>query len=449
MRERIFLVCCFCSFVVGLFSPTAHFWWQWLPLERQARPFHDRGMETRGSKRAKLLAAAARAAQPTPASRKTGKGPKGPRPALQQLSNLKELSSEERALDGAPQGELFEAVLLDRSELTAIDELESALAVVVPTLAEANLTAAWNVEFDAITLLRRLAAFHPEVLNSALLGQVIPGIVRSIRNLRSVLVRNAILLTGEMVQSSGDELARCYQPLLDGLALALLDACSGNMPKLIRRAAADALHLAVSSRPLLSLLAPALASRSTHRNKEVAEAAMVYAEKVLGALFLSSAAAAASSFSSSSSSVASSSVSSSSSLSLSSLSSSSGPSPPDMSLFDRILPSLHEGLNGKTAPTKAAARSICKLALRVLGQEQFESKVSDVGSLSPSQKSELKAAALKPDAGFKAASSKSKGESAMAARKAMIQAMRKKKANMLAQEQQQQKPHQDAVVVEE
>ena len=71
-----------------------------------------------------------------------------------------ELSEEEKALEGAPQGELFTVSLLSRSELTALedDDLDEALAKTVPILTAED--AAWNVQFDALTTLRRLFIFH-------------------------------------------------------------------------------------------------------------------------------------------------------------------------------------------------------------------------------------------------------------------------------------------------
>ena len=70
-----------------------------------------------------------------------------------------ELSEEEKALDGAPQGELFTVSLLPRSELEALDDdLDEALAKTVAILTAED--AVWNIQFDALTTLRRLLVFH-------------------------------------------------------------------------------------------------------------------------------------------------------------------------------------------------------------------------------------------------------------------------------------------------
>ena len=170
-----------------------------------------------------------------------GGGP--PRPALQQLSNLKELSSEERALDGAPQGEIFTVELLARSDLTPIESeatekgTKAAAAAgtattgaaraknsaarstvelqIIPALKETSSSSSaaavpWNQEFDALTLLRRVVVFHTNeegddegapVLSGAVLDAVLPGVARCVRNLRSVLARNALLLCADLFAS--------------------------------------------------------------------------------------------------------------------------------------------------------------------------------------------------------------------------------------------------------
>ena len=104
-----------------------------------------------------------------------------------------ELSEEEKAMNGAPEGELFQVTVFSRAELntgTAIDASTELSTVVVPALT-AN-EEAWNVMFDALTSLRRILVYHPEVVTSATIEGLVPGIEKSIRSLRSVLAKNAI-----------------------------------------------------------------------------------------------------------------------------------------------------------------------------------------------------------------------------------------------------------------
>lgn len=100
------------------------------------------------------------------------------------------LSEEERGMNGAPEGELFVKEVLPREQLqvsgnaaatmTPAEELKT---IVLPMLT-ASLETPWNEVFDAVTTLRRVLVYNPEVVNSSAIESLVPGIQKSIRNSR-------------------------------------------------------------------------------------------------------------------------------------------------------------------------------------------------------------------------------------------------------------------------
>ena len=153
---------------------------------------------------------------------------------------------------------------------------------IIPALKETSSSSSaaavpWNQEFDALTLLRRVVVFHTNeegddegapVLSGAVLDAVLPGVARCVRNLRSVLARNALLLCADLFASprafaalatladgggdgggDGDRRSRPQggSQAVEELCLALVDACAGTMPRLIRSSAADALDQLVAA----------------------------------------------------------------------------------------------------------------------------------------------------------------------------------------------------------
>lgn len=94
--------------------------------------------------------------------------------------------------------------------------------------------------------------------------------------------KNAIFCAEDLFLKCGPEL-NLSQKACDALAGALLDTCASNMPKALRTAAATALEQGVTTGPLMKLI-PALAVKANAKNADVAEAAMVFAEKACKAV---------------------------------------------------------------------------------------------------------------------------------------------------------------------
>ena len=219
-------------------------------------------------------------------------------------------------------------------------------AIVPPLTAGAE--PPWNEVFDALTALRRILVYHPGAVTSKDLEKLVPGIVKAIRNSRSVLSKNAIYCAEDLFLKASSEL-NPNQKSIDALVFALLDSCASNMPKSIRAAAATALNQAVETGPLKKL-SPALASRASHKNVDVAENAMVFCEKALKNLSVQGETQFAKNLD-----------------------------------LERIFPGLNFGVNSKSAKGKKAAKGIACLLSSSLTQVDYEARVSALPGLTPLQ----------------------------------------------------------------
>ena len=174
------------------------------------------------------------------------------------------------------------------------------------------------------------------------------------------------------------------QKSTESLTVALLDSCASTMPKAIKLAARSALKQACSTGPLKKV-GPALASRGSHKNKDVAEAAMVYLEQVMVAMAAKS----------------------------------EVPSLGDGNL-SRIFAALNIGVNAKAPAAKKSAREICVILCTGLGSETYNTHVSKISGASTLQIEELMQLGI-----TSAKQMPKKGASdAAAARKAQMKALR-------------------------
>ena len=178
------------------------------------------------------------------------------------------------------------------------------------------------------------------------------------------------------------------QKSVELLTFALLDSCASNMPKAIKGAAREALAQACSAGPL-KVLTPALASRASHKNKDVAEASLVYLEKAMAGMTQSTV-----------------------------------KSIREKDL-GRIFSALNHGVNAKSPAAKKSARAVCISLCASLGKQEYSTRISKVDGLSSMQIGELQQIGT---VGQNAKGAKKGGsaKSADAARKAQMKALREK-----------------------
>ena len=294
-----------------------------------------------------------------------------------------EISAEERALDGAPQTELFTVHLItSRHELPKPTDTSTSLAALRTAFAD-NET--WNVSFNALTTFRSMLFWEFEsIKNSMDVNETfISGISRCIRSLRSVLARNAIIAAEDLFFRCTE--LQLSQKSVDSLIYALLDACATNMPKAIRMAASQALNQACETGPWKKLV-PALVTRASHKNKDIVEASMVYSQKVISIVATKNRTFAI-----------------------------------ELDV-EKLLLALHFGLNAKSPAAKNAARAQCGMICNSIGKKEWEMKVSKVSDLTAVDIEDMQ------NAGIAAINTqeKSTAKDAAADRKAQLKALREK-----------------------
>jgi len=261
------------------------------------------------------------------------------------------LSEEETAMNGAPEGDLFVVEVLSRDKLprfgsTTAETLSPVAEAtahltdyVLPTLVgigeegTAKVDNAWNVDFDAITGLRRVLCYAPDALflvssttaTDAKEGEegakkvttcysvkdsggcdrkaapeamtaLLPSMAHACRAPRSSLAKNALCAAADLFSACGSEntiLGNAQLSLktvsqeVDPLVSALIDSTASNVAKSLRVAASVALDQAVSKETapfLLLALLPCLARKAGHKNKDAAEASALFLDKALGCL---------------------------------------------------------------------------------------------------------------------------------------------------------------------
>jgi hypothetical protein len=283
------------------------------------------------------------------------------------------LSEEEKAMNGAPEGELFVVEVVETANLSPFEndhEIGAALEQCQSVLAFDNSASAtsWADAFHAVTALRRILTHHAK--NTPGLAEVLPslmeGVVTTSRSLRSALARNSLLCAGALLACSEPSVSEAVWQLsgktLDELVGCLVEARCAT--KALWAAAEESLSGCVTQLPpkQLALLVPRLAHKASHKNKEVAEAAVVWAAHALSALAASSRG----------------------SIGLASLRALD---------LGTTLPMLLLGLNGRAPSGKQASRRCLTMLQSLCGESALGQAVSALTSLSPAQHSELTQAA--------------------------------------------------------
>ena len=283
------------------------------------------------------------------------------------------LSEEEKAMNGAPEGELFVVEVIETANLLPFEndhEIEVALEQCQSVLAfdnSANATS-WADAFHAVTTLRRILIHHAK--NTPGLAETLPslmeGVATTSRSLRSALARNSLLCAGALLACPEPTVSEAVWQLsgktLDELVGCLVEARCAT--KALWAAAEESLSGCVNELPpkQLALLVPRLALKAGHKNKEVAEAAVVWAAQALASLAASSKG----------------------SIGLASLRALN---------LSTTLPMLLLGLNGRAPSGKQASRRCLTMLKSLCGESALGQAVSALSSLSPAQHLELTQAA--------------------------------------------------------
>eukprot|EP00752_Nemacystus_decipiens_P014560 g12967.t1 len=195
----------------------------------------------------------------------------------------------ERGMKGAPQGDLFDVVVLQREQLEPSSDVTKELEVVRKDYVGDD----WPNLFSAVTAARTLLEHHPTVFLwglggdegredevSKLLSAVVLLVARAVSNKRSALRMNglkcmAALLGGEHARKVGAGDMKVFV----GAAL----ACHARSSRVARDEADNAMDAAVANADLVTLL-NALLTKSLVKHPQVIARAMAYVGKCLSRL---------------------------------------------------------------------------------------------------------------------------------------------------------------------
>lgn len=119
------------------------------------------------------------------------------------LSNTKKLimTDTEKAMDGAPQGEIFDVTVMMNEDIAPSTNPKEELELALKSMSDTS--TAWAERHSAIESARRIVLHHISelVANPSSLPVIIKATIDSVASLRSSTSRNAILCLGLIIES--------------------------------------------------------------------------------------------------------------------------------------------------------------------------------------------------------------------------------------------------------
>eukprot|EP00904_Undaria_pinnatifida_P008262 jgi/Undpi1/4566/HiC_scaffold_18.g07920.m1 len=205
------------------------------------------------------------------------KGSTGVSPMQKRNRRELKLSEEETAMAGAPQGPVYQVAVMETKEFEASPNPDEEMKAV---LTASGGDGDWADLYSAVDSARRLCIFHRNVVaRDGNLQGAADLVAAAVGNLRSSMVRNALLGVADMFGSLGDDMARVdIQALIAGT----MQRLAGDK-RFICQTAAQAMEAAARRGPSLDVL-HAILPVFEDRNAEVLAKSAFYSEQCLAAL---------------------------------------------------------------------------------------------------------------------------------------------------------------------
>ncbi|OMP10144.1 Armadillo-like helical [Corchorus olitorius] len=166
--------------------------------------------------------------------------------------------------------EVAEVEYIESENLNDIEDVDTCLKNLLPGLDSKD----WVLAVEALNNVRRLSIFHKEAMHSMLVD-VIPLLVKSLKNPRSAVCKTAIMTSADIFGAYNDDLIDSLDPLLVQLLLK-----SSQDKRFVCEAAVRALEAMTTSVSPLSLL-PKLQPYLKNRNPRIrAKASMCFCRSV-------------------------------------------------------------------------------------------------------------------------------------------------------------------------
>lgn len=106
------------------------------------------------------------------------------------------LSDEEKNMNGAPEGELFDVVVLSDEDLPSIDIHDSIVDEIIKLYRSTNL---WNERYIFVENIRKLIKYHSQVISVKELPDLAEIATLELNSLRSCSIRNGIFLSRQLI----------------------------------------------------------------------------------------------------------------------------------------------------------------------------------------------------------------------------------------------------------
>ncbi|XWS40759.1 hypothetical protein CRYUN_Cryun17cG0023200 [Craigia yunnanensis] len=163
-----------------------------------------------------------------------------------------------------------EVEYIESENLSDLEDVDTCLEKLLPGLDSKD----WVLVVETLNNVRRFSIFHREAMHS-MLGDLIPLVVKSLKNPRSAVCKTAIMTSADMFSAYNDDLIDFLDPLLVQLLLK-----SSQDKRFVCEAAERALEVMTTSVSPMSLL-PKLQPNLKNRNPRIrAKASMCYSRSV-------------------------------------------------------------------------------------------------------------------------------------------------------------------------
>ncbi|KHG04467.1 Uncharacterized protein F383_29229 [Gossypium arboreum] len=163
-----------------------------------------------------------------------------------------------------------EVEYIESENLGDLEDVNTCLEKLLPGLESKD----WVLVVETLNNVRRLSIFHREAMHS-MLGDLIPLVVKSLKNPRSAVCKTAIMTSADIFSAYNDDLIEFLDPLLVQLLLK-----SSQDKRFVCEAAERALEVMTTSVFPMSLL-PKLQPYLKNRNQRIrAKASMCFSRSV-------------------------------------------------------------------------------------------------------------------------------------------------------------------------
>lgn len=192
------------------------------------------------------------------------------------------LSKEEKEMNGAPAGDIYDIVVLDDCDMHPYESLEDARLQFIQNCDTLNESSSWAQKHDTVVVIRRVALHHHEVLGiEEQLAKAVEICCGVIESLRSCNIKNGILCLSTILRKCRS--LQCQLCAVNaGKIIAVLLNRTAAGPRFIHDMASGLLHESVENNYIQpSVFIEALVPFVSHRNGDVSCRAFILSSKCI------------------------------------------------------------------------------------------------------------------------------------------------------------------------